>query len=47
MDHEDVRTKLIEKGVHISTPMMDRVSVSTVENNEYFIQCMKEILEER
>ena len=47
MDYEDVRTKLIEKGIHISTPMMDRVSVSTPENNEYFIQCMKEILEER
>lgn len=47
MDCEDVRTKLIEKGVHISTPMLDRVSVSTKENNEYFIQCMKEIIEER
>ncbi len=47
MDCEEVRTKLIEKGIHISTPMLDRVSISTKENNEYFIQCMKEILEER
>ena len=46
MDYDEVRDQLIEKGIHISTHMMDRVSVSTQENNEYFIQCMKEILEE-
>lgn len=45
MDYDKVPDQLIEKGIHISTPMMDRVSVSTQENNEYFIQCMKEILE--
>lgn len=44
MDYLTVKNKLLEKGVHISTPIMTRVSVSTKENNEYFIQCMKEIL---
>lgn len=39
-----VREQLIEKGVMISIPMFCRVSVSTQENNEYFIACMKEIL---
>lgn len=44
MDYLTVKNKLLEKGVHISTPIMTRVTVSTKENNEYFIQCMKEIL---
>ena len=44
-NYEEVRDKLLDKGIHISIPMMDRVSVSTKENNEYFIACMKEILE--
>lgn len=39
-----VREKLIEKGIMISAPMFCRVSVSTKEDNEYFIACMKEIL---
>ena len=42
MDYDEVRDQLIEKEIHISISMMDRVSVSTQENNEYFIQCMKE-----
>lgn len=41
-----IREKLIEKGIMISIPMFCRVSVSTRENNELFIKCMKEILEE-
>ena len=45
MNYEEVRDKLLDKGIHISIPMMDRVSVSTKENNEYFIACMKEILQ--
>lgn len=39
-----VREQLIEKDVMISIPMLCRVSVSTQEDNEYFIACMKEIL---
>lgn len=45
-DYAKVRDMLLEKGIHISIPMMDRVSISTPENNAYFIQCMKEILVE-
>lgn len=29
MDYDEVRGQLIEKEIHISVPMMDRVSVST------------------
>ena len=29
MDYDEVRDQLIEKGIHISISMMDRVSVST------------------
>ena len=36
---------LIERGILINNPMLNRVSVSTKEDNEYFIECMKEILE--
>lgn len=39
-----VRDMMIEKGIMISNPMLCRVSVSTKENNELFIQYMKEIL---
>lgn len=47
MDYLKVKNKLLEKGIHISTPIMTRVTVSTKENNEYFIKCMKEILAEK
>lgn len=46
MDMNFVKEELLKKGIHISTPISTRVTVSTKENNEYFIQCMKEILEE-
>lgn len=44
-DYTKVREMLIERGILINNPMLNRVSVSTKEDNEYFIECMKEILE--
>jgi histidinol-phosphate aminotransferase len=44
-DYTAVRQMLIDKGILINNPMLNRVSVSNEEDNVYFIQCMKEILE--
>ncbi|MCH4190698.1 MAG: histidinol-phosphate aminotransferase family protein [Butyrivibrio sp.] len=44
IDCEKVREEIIERGILISIPMLCRVSVGTETENEYFIQCMKDIL---
>ncbi len=44
MDANEVRAKLMEKGIMISAPFICRVSVSTMENNKLFIQYLKEIM---
>lgn len=43
-DYIELQDALLEKKIHIAIPMMNRVTASTKENNEYFIQCMEEIL---
>lgn len=45
-DYEWLQDKLLEKKIHIAVPMMNRVTASTKENNEYFIKCLEEILSE-
>lgn len=46
VDNEWLQDKLLEKKIHIACPMFNRVTVSTKENNEYFIQCLEEILKD-
>lgn len=43
-DYGQVREEIIKRGILINCPMMCRVSVGTREDNEAFIQAMKEVL---
>ncbi len=45
-DYMQVRAELIRRGILINCPMLCRVSVSTMEDNEEFLKAMKEILQE-
>lgn len=46
VDCAEVKNRLYEKGIHISAPGLDRVSVSTPENNELFIRILSEVIKE-
>ena len=43
-DYMEVRQEIIKRGILINCPMMCRVSVGTMEDNEAFIEAMKEVL---
>lgn len=46
-DYDWLQDKMLEKKIHIAVPMMNRVTVSTKENNEYFIKCLEEVLKDK
>lgn len=43
-DYMEVRQEMINRGILISCPMMCRVSAGTMEDNQAFIEAMKEVL---